>query len=138
VGEAPPPELVAAASRRDDTTVTGRVADVAPHLAAAAVVVAPLRLGRGMRVKVLEAMAAGKAVVASPLALEGLDVRDGHEVLVAEGADATARAVHALLADRPRRRALADAARAWAEESRTWDDWHDDYTALYASLAGRP
>jgi len=63
--------------------ITGAVADTRPHLAGARVVVAPLRIARGIQNKVLEAMAAGKAVVATPQALDGIGARVGAEVLCA-------------------------------------------------------
>ena len=68
----------------DSVLVTGRVESISPHLAGAAVVAIPIRMGGGMRVKVLESLAAGKAVVASPRAVEGLDVTPGQEFLLAD------------------------------------------------------
>jgi polysaccharide biosynthesis protein PslH len=100
-------------------------------------VVAPLSSGGGMRVKALDALAAGKALVATPLALEGIDVRDGEQVLVAVDDAAFADAVVALLADEPRRVALGRAARAWAETNVEWRLVTAAYDALYASLIER-
>jgi glycosyltransferase involved in cell wall biosynthesis len=70
VGNDPPAAVRALAS--SDIKVTGRVPDIMPYLERAAVVLAPVRLGGGMRVKVLQAMAMGKAVVTTPLGAEGL------------------------------------------------------------------
>ena len=81
VGASPPPELMSSAG--EDVVVTGEVADVNPYLDAAAVVAAPIRVGGGMRVKVLEALAAGKAVVGTPLAVEGLEVTPGDQLEIA-------------------------------------------------------
>ena len=92
-------------------TVTGRVPSVEPWLDRASVVAAPLSAGGGMRVKVLEALAAGKAVVASPLAAEGLR---GAPLLLAEGDEETAEAIIGLIEDRDRRVALATRAREWS------------------------
>ena len=118
--------------------VRGVVPSVEPFLERAAVVVAPLRIGGGMRVKVLETLAAGKALVASPRALEGLNVTDGQEVLIAEDDDAFAEAVSSLLADEQRRVALARRARRWAESSLGWKSSAAAYDALYGELlAGR-
>ena len=72
VGADPPQDLVDAAS--DRATVTGWVDDPSIYLAGAAVVLVPLRQGGGLRVKMLEACAAGKAIVASPMAVEGLSL----------------------------------------------------------------
>jgi glycosyltransferase involved in cell wall biosynthesis len=85
VGDNPPPELREMAS--PVVNVTGRVPDVTPYLDRASLVVVPLRMGGGMRVKVLEALGAGKAVVASHLATEGLDLVDGQHVVHAETDD---------------------------------------------------
>src|SRR5438132_405628 len=81
-GAPPPARLREAATGR--VVVTGRVPDLIPYVERAAVVAAPIRFGGGMRVKVLEALAAGKPVVASSLAVEGLGVSDGDQLLIAE------------------------------------------------------
>ena len=139
VGDGPPASLHAS----DNVVVTGRVADLDPILDAAAVVVAPLTSGGGMRVKVLDALGAGKAVVASTLALEGIGVAAGKEVLVADGDDEFADAIVGLLEEESRRAELGRAARAWAEAHVGWSTIVEAYDALYESLvsssrAGRP
>ncbi len=114
----------------------GHVPDLAPSLARAAVVVAPVTSGGGMRVKVLDALAAGKALVASSRAIEGLDVRHGEHLLVADGDEETANAIVEILRDGDRRRALEAAARAWAEHSLSWESRVAAYEALYGRLIG--
>lgn len=131
-GEAPPRELRAAAG--PGVTVTGFIPSLLPCLNAAAVVAAPLFLGGGMRLKVLEAVAAGKPIVASPLAIEGIEVTDGEQVVLAETDEEFAGAILALLEDRDRRVALAGRARAWAEENLGWERPVAAYEALYDSL----
>lgn len=118
--------------------VVGRVPDVTPHLDRAAVVVAPLRLGGGMRVKVLEALAAGKPVVATPLAAAGLDVADGAEIILAESAEAFGAAVGRLLIDPGRRVALAARAREWAIANISPERCAEGYEALYDELTVEP
>jgi glycosyltransferase involved in cell wall biosynthesis len=135
VGSSPTPEILALAG--DDVSVAGRVPEVEPHLDRAAVVAAPLRVGGGMRVKVLEALAAGKAVVATPLAVEGLDVVPGEQLEVAAGAPELTAALERLLRDEPRRRALAERARAWACERLGWERAVERYERLYAELLAR-
>jgi glycosyltransferase involved in cell wall biosynthesis len=135
VGADPPASVRAYAS--DAVVVTGRVDDVRPFLDAAAVVAAPVKSGGGMRVKVLEALAAGKALVASPLALEGVDVRPGEEALVEADDASFADAVLLLLAQERRRAELAAAARAWAEANVDWRPVTAAYDALYRSLLVR-
>ena len=78
--------------------VTGRVPDVRPYLAHADACVAPLRTARGIQNKVLEAMAMGRPVIASPQAFEGVRAAAGQDLLVADGADAMCRRVSEVLA----------------------------------------
>lgn len=132
VGPEPPPEV--RALEKGGVVVTGAVADVRPHLDRANVFVAPIRTGGGMRLKVLEALAAGKAVVASRLAVEGLDVRDREELLLAETEEEVVEAVSLLLSDPARRRAVAERARRFALERLGWDRVMDSYAALHTSL----
>jgi glycosyltransferase involved in cell wall biosynthesis len=115
---------------------TGFVDDVERFVDRAAVVLAPLRTGGGMRVKVLEALASGKALVAYPDALAGLDVMPGRDVLVATTPDELAHHALALLDDTGRRVELARRARAWAESHAGWDRVVDRYEELYRSLLG--
>lgn len=135
VGASPPAELRALAG--DAIAVTGEVPSVTPHLDRAAVVVAPIALGGGMRVKVVEALAAGKAVVASPRAAEGVTARAGAEILVAEGDRETAEAVCRLLDDPAARARMARRARAWALRELSWTARADAYDELYARLAAQ-
>jgi len=85
VGQGPPPWLVARADRR--VIVTGTVADVRPHLMAAAAMPIPLRAGAGTRIKVLEALATGLPVVSTAKGVEGLGLVDGTHYLRAESSD---------------------------------------------------
>jgi glycosyltransferase involved in cell wall biosynthesis len=135
VGPNPPDALRALAEPR--VQVTGEVDDVTPYLDRAAVVAAPIRLGGGMRVKVLEALASGKAVVGTPRAVEGLALCDGEQLRVAEGEAALADAIADLVEQPAARRALGDRARAWACATFDPDRWAAAYDALYADLAGR-
>lgn len=96
VGSGPPPAVQEL--QEEDIDVIGEVPDVAPYLARASVVVAPVRVGGGMRVKVLQAMAAGRPVVTTARGAEGLEV-DGEvpPILIADEADDFARATVSLL-----------------------------------------
>ncbi|MEO5938554.1 MAG: TIGR03087 family PEP-CTERM/XrtA system glycosyltransferase [Sphingomonas sp.] len=98
--------------------VTGEVADVRGWLAAAACVVAPLKLARGIQNKVLEAMAMARPVVASGPAAEGID--HGGKILSGAGADDIARAVIDLLGDKDRADGLGRSARKRVEERYCW------------------
>lgn len=132
VGDQAPPALAELAAPH--LVVTGRVAEVAPYLDQATLVVVPLRTGGGMRVKVLNALAAGKALVASPLAVEGLDLTDGQQVVLAETDAEFSAAIVRLLADPAERLALAARARAWACAHLGWDASVQAYSRLYAQL----
>jgi len=83
VGKLPSPAIVALAADLR-ITVTGYVEDTRPYVAEAAVYVVPLRIGSGTRIKILEAMAMGKTVVTTSVGCEGLQVEDGHDILVAD------------------------------------------------------
>jgi sugar transferase (PEP-CTERM/EpsH1 system associated) len=98
--------------------VTGRVADVRPYLAHADVSVSPLRIARGIQNKVLEAMAAGRPVVASPGAFEGIRAQPGRDLLVADGAAAIAEIVGAVLSGA--HPGLGAAGRAAVEAGYAW------------------
>jgi sugar transferase (PEP-CTERM/EpsH1 system associated) len=119
VGRAPTPAVRRLAADHG-VTVTGRVDDVRPYMKEAAAYVVPLRIGGGTRLKIFEAMAMGKAIVASAVGAEGLPVTDGRDVVIADEPRAFASAVVALLRDVDRRRALEQAARALVVERYEW------------------
>jgi sugar transferase (PEP-CTERM/EpsH1 system associated) len=101
--------------------LVGQVPDVRPHVAAAAVVVAPLRLARGVQNKVLEAMAMAKPVVAAPPALAALTAEVGVHLLSAARPAEWAGVVGGLFADPARCRNLGTAARRFVEENHDWE-----------------
>ena len=107
VGRSPTPAVQALAS--DVVNVTGTVPDVRPWLQHAAVVVAPLRLARGVQNKVLEAMAMARPVVAARSCVEAIDVQEGRELVAAESSEDYLRAVERLL-DMPAEAAAVGAA----------------------------
>jgi sugar transferase (PEP-CTERM/EpsH1 system associated) len=100
--------------------LTGWVEDARPYIAQAAVYVAPLRIGGGTRLKLLEAMAMGKPVVATRLGAEGYPVTDGRELLLADTPADFAAAVVALLRAPERRVELGRVARAFVEQQYDW------------------
>lgn len=100
----------------DSVEVTGSVPSVLDHLREAAVVVVPLRVGGGTRLKIYEAMAAGKAVVSTSIGAEGLDVHHGTDVMLADDPETFAEATITLLRDEElRRRYEREAARLAAK-----------------------
>lgn len=119
VGSNPAPAVVALAGR-DGISVTGRVPDVRPHLRAAAVAVAPLRVARGIQNKVLEALACAVPVVATTAALGGLSGQP-RGVVVADDPERFADSVSQLLGDRGRRVELGAAGRDYVVEEMRWE-----------------
>lgn len=96
---------------RDGIVVTGRVEDMRPYLAGADVVVAPLRIARGIQNKVLEAMAMARPIVASAAAFEGIDAVAGEHLLVEDAPAAFADRILELVEQPLRARAIGAAAR---------------------------
>jgi polysaccharide biosynthesis protein PslH len=119
----------------DDIAVTGYVPAVRPLLEEAALVLAPVRVGGGMRMKVLEAMAMGKAVVTTPLGAEGLTF-DQNELPLGIGSDAGSIATIAasLLGSDQARRDLGSRARAFVTQRHTWSAYIQRLEASYAEL----
>lgn len=112
VGRDPHPRVRRLAS--ESVEVTGTVPSVVEHLRDADVVVVPLRVGGGTRLKIFEAMAVGKAVVSTTVGAEGLDVTHGEDILLADDAESFAESVASLLRDTSRRDTFGRAAAALA------------------------
>jgi glycosyltransferase involved in cell wall biosynthesis len=100
--------------------VTGFVDDIRPFVREAAVYVVPLRVGGGTRLKVLDAMAMGKAMVSTATGCEGIKVTPGEHLLIADTPQTFADATLALLSDPARRQSLGLAARALVEREYAW------------------
>jgi len=120
IGGRPPPSLLALAGPR--VKLTGFVSDLRPHLAAAAAVVVPLRLGGGTRLKIVEAMAMGKAIVSTTLGAEGIEAVPGRDLLVEDQPAAFAKAVHRLLAEPGLAARIGQSARQLAVERYGWSE----------------
>jgi glycosyltransferase involved in cell wall biosynthesis len=118
IGGRPPPSLLALAGPRVE--LTGFVSDLRPHLAAAAAIVVPLRLGGGTRLKIVEAMAMGKAIVSTTLGAEGIEAVPGRNILIADEPAAFADAVNGLLAEPGLAARIGRSARQLAAERYAW------------------
>jgi polysaccharide biosynthesis protein PslH len=119
-------------------TVAGEVATIASQMEAAAVLAAPVRTGGGMRMKVLHALAAGKAVVTTSRGIDGLSLDAGPPPLVvADDPDAFADATDKLLGDSSRRRAIGQLARAFAAEHYSAAAYGRRLEAVYTELVSR-
>lgn len=132
VGQQPPAAIASRAA--EDVIVTGLVADVRPYLERAAVVIAPLRIGGGTRLKIVEAMAMGKPIVATHLGAEGLEVNDGEDILLADTAEDFANQVTRVLGDAALAQRLGEAARRLAESRYTWQGAVDRLERFYQEL----
>lgn len=108
VGRNPHPRVQRLAS--PSVEVTGTVPSVIPFLRDATVVVIPLRIGGGTRLKIFEAMAMGKALISTTIGAEGLDVGDGRDLIIRDDAASFAEAILLLLADDALRRSYETAA----------------------------
>jgi hypothetical protein len=117
-------------------TVTGIVPDIRPYLRRATLAVAPVPYGAGIQNKVLEAMACGTSVVASPQAISALAIQPGRDLVVAEGVEGFARAVLALLDDPARRAELGQAGRAYVEAHHAWDAVAAQLVGIYQAAIG--
>jgi glycosyltransferase involved in cell wall biosynthesis len=133
-----PPDEIRARSREGVIEVTGRVPSVAPYLAAADVVVCPLRIGGGVKVKMLEALSHGCAVVTTSVGAQGLGPRAARSMIIEDDPARFAAAIVRLL-NRPRvRRGLQLAARDLAATLPTWDDAARALARVYDELITRP
>jgi polysaccharide biosynthesis protein PslH len=132
VGRDPAPS-VRALDTIEGVHVTGAVADTRPWVRAATVYVVPMRMGGGVRLKVLQAMSMSRAVVSTPMGAEGIDAASGREMLLAADAPGFARSVLTLLGDPERRKELGRAARARAAERYAWNNLLPALDSVYPS-----
>lgn len=115
--------------------LTGYVDDIRPYVGAAACYIAPLRVGGGTRLKLLDAWAMGKAIVSTSIGAEGLGARHGEDMMIADSAPEFAAAVTEVLQDPDLRRRLGSAARRTAMERFSWDVIGAKMRELYQVVA---
>ena len=121
-------------AERDGIIVTGRVPEIKPYFAEATVFVVPLRIGSGTRLKILEALAMGKAIVSTTVGAEGLDLKDGAEIFIADEPTAFADAVTRLLTDVQLRRRIGENGRSRVEQDYDWRSIGEKLHALYTKI----
>ena len=121
-------------AERKGIVVTGRVPEIKPYFAEATVFVVPLRIGSGTRLKILEALAMGKAIVSTSVGAEGLDLKDGEEIFIADAPIAFADAVTRLLTDAPLRRRMGEKGRARVERDYDWQSIGEKLHTLYTKI----
>ncbi|HEX8123139.1 MAG TPA: glycosyltransferase family 4 protein [Solirubrobacteraceae bacterium] len=131
VGGGPPEDVQRLAAADDRVELPGRVPELEPWFERASVVVIPILSGAGIRLKVLDALASGRAIVSTTMGAEGAVVEDGVHLAIADDADAFARAVVAKLRDPGD---MGARARALAEERYDWRVLGDRFEALLHTL----
>jgi sugar transferase (PEP-CTERM/EpsH1 system associated) len=133
VGQSPPPD-VRALAESEAVELLSDVADIVPCYQRARLAVVPLRAGGGTRLKILEAMALGRAVVSTTIGCEGIGVSHGRDILVADQAEAFAAGVVWLLRDPAARAELAARARQTVERDYDWPLLAARQLAIYSAL----
>jgi polysaccharide biosynthesis protein PslH len=152
VGKDPPPELQKlgapwdaegraspSANRETRIRITGDIEDIRPFLHKATIAVAPIQYGAGIQNKVLEALACGAPVVATPQAVDALQVQPGKQLLVAEGGRNLADSIIALIKDSGLQSQLARAGRLFVEQNHDWRSMTQVLTRVYRdAISGNP
>ncbi|HNP88370.1 MAG TPA: glycosyltransferase family 4 protein, partial [Kouleothrix sp.] len=136
IGDAPPPELQALAN--DDVIVAGRVPQIEPWIERASLVLAPVRIGGGMRTKVLQAMAMGKSVVSTSLGAQGLQRSVPPPLAIANTAMDMANIIVRLLEDAEQRQRLGQQARAFVQQYHSAEAYAQRMEYIYSELLAMP
>jgi polysaccharide biosynthesis protein PslH len=129
-GSSPPDSLLKLAQSSPGVTVHGYLPDVRPLIDSAAVFVCPIRDGGGTKLKILDAFAMKKCVVAHPIACEGINVTDGENVVLASSADEFVAAISRLLVEDGTRVAIAAAARRLVEAEYSWQHIGEQFNSM--------
>jgi polysaccharide biosynthesis protein PslH len=135
VGSGVPPEVARLAG--PGVTVTGWVPDVRPYIAQSTVFAVPLRMGSGTRLKVLEGLATGKAMVSTALGCEGIAVHDGEHLVIADDPADFAAAILRLFDERRLGADLGRQGRALVEQQYGWDSVVRPLDDFYADMIER-
>jgi len=136
VGTAPPKEIADAAQKDGQVKATGFVNDIRPYMDEAAVMVVPIRIGSGTRLKILDAMAMGKAIVSTSVGCEGLNVNDGKDILIADDPEGFSDNTIDLLKNSDKRIALEKNALDLAK-TYDWDLIRKKQEAVYQDVVNR-
>ena len=136
VGADAPVELRELAARSPGVTLHGFVPEIRPVIERAALYVCPIRDGGGTKLKILDALAMSKCVLAHPVACEGISVSAGVDVVFAESAEEFASQASALLASPERRRAIGAAARQLATSQYNFAALAERLTSALVAVAG--
>jgi glycosyltransferase involved in cell wall biosynthesis len=134
VGASPPPSVVALAARDPRVVVTGFVDDVRPYMESAQIYLCPMRDGGGTRLKILDALAMGMPIVATTMALEGIDVTPEREVLVADTPADFVRQIGRIVNDSGLAARLGQAGRVFVEDHFAWSVIGNDMQQTFDRL----
>jgi glycosyltransferase involved in cell wall biosynthesis len=129
-----PPDYLTQLHGTDGIEVLGFVTDVESILAETAVFVVPLRAGGGMRVKILDTWSWGLPIVSTSIGAEGIEVRDGENILIADTPGAFSAAVLRAAADHDLNQRLRHNGRRWVEEKYDWKTIYRAWDQVYAGL----
>ena len=125
-----PPASIQRLAREPFVQVTGTLEDVRPWVAAAHVVVVPMRIGGGTRIKIFEAMAMGKAIVSTTVGAEGLPVTNEKDILLGDDADTFAAQVTRLLKSAGTRKQLGEGGRRLVSQGFTWEAAASEFSRI--------
>lgn len=133
VGKNPPRALLSFAS--PDIIITGYVKDVREYISKSKLVVVPLRIGGGMRIKILEAMAMGKAVISTPIGAEGINAKNDEEIIIRDGENDLANAVVELIFNDEERMKIGESAFKFVSGKYAWNKIAEKFEEEYLRLA---
>jgi len=135
VGRNPPEWLSRMCGPEGFIDMIGTVPDVRPYVHRAGIYIVPLRIGGGSRLKILEALAMGKAIVSTTIGAEGLGLEDGRHLLLADSPEDFAAAIVRLAGDADLQASLGSAGRSFVERHYSWDRIALHQKALWERLA---
>ena len=138
IGQDPPPELNELESKDSSIIVTGYVDDVRPYVSSASVYIVPLRVGGGTRLKVLDGLAQGKAIVSTSIGCEGIEVTHGENIVIADDPGEFAHRVIDLLENKKDRSRLGKAGRQFVKDNYSWGTIGIDIKNFYQTLVELP
>ncbi|MET0109305.1 MAG: glycosyltransferase family 4 protein [Candidatus Thiodiazotropha sp.] len=134
IGQDPPKELTNIASDDNAIKVLGYVDDIRPFVAKSAIYVVPLRVGGGTRLKVLDALAQGKAIVSTSIGSEGIEVTDRTNIYLEDTSEGFASSIIQLINDDAKRKELGRQARKLAEEKYAWPSIAEGLIDVYKNI----
>ncbi len=137
IGKNPPPEVQKLKTQDPNVEITGYVEDPAPYLAETAAFIVPLHSAGGMRVKILDAWCWGVPIISTSIGAEGIAVQHGHNILVADTAEAFAQAVVRVLQEPTLGERLRENGWRWVQERYNWRRVYGEWDEVYQRLITR-